>query len=301
MPSPATLPPKLSYKRSNSSSRTRPATFSTTAAESGILFGKLRMNDTQCSSGVQATVSPLSSTPRPSAADETSDGTSREVAADPVQCQPRQDLGRLLPGRHHGIVPLQPLRVGRLDVDRHAAEAVRPLDLDAEHVRVAGRDRRQTADLAYGLDQSVVDVARRIPEQVAGRRLDEQRTLADPDRRLDRDSQQAGFDLAERPGVAFGSQLLQGGPPLARRAHVLPFVAADGTGLAPAASPAEFSTAQVRQMAMDTSSLPTHTHSRTDEQPLGSSLASPGTGGNIGWRLRAVGGWMKTTRTIPED
>ena len=113
-------------------------------------------------------------------------------------------------------------------------------------------------DLAYGPDQLVVDVTGGIPEQVAGRRLHEQRTLADSDRRLDRDSHQARFDLAQRPGVAFGSQLLQGGPPLARRSHVLPFVAADGTGLA-GGSPAEFSTAQVRQMAMDTSSLPTHT------------------------------------------
>src|SRR5512133_725821 len=74
-----------------------------------------------------------------------SDSTTREVAADSMEHYSGQHLGLLLPDGDHRVVPLNPLLVGSLYIDRHPAEPVRPLDLDPEHVWMAGRHRSYPA------------------------------------------------------------------------------------------------------------------------------------------------------------
>src|SRR4026207_2261219 len=68
-----------------------------------------------------------------------SDSTTREVAADSMERYSGQHLGFLLPDGDHRVVPLNPLPVGSLYIDRHPAEPVRPPAPDAEHVWMAGR------------------------------------------------------------------------------------------------------------------------------------------------------------------
>ena len=64
--------------------------------------------------------------------------------------------------------------------------AVRPLDHRGVVVRVRDRDRREPAFGADPRDDLVVEIRRAVPEDVAGARLDEERALADRERRLAR-------------------------------------------------------------------------------------------------------------------
>ncbi len=172
--------------------------------------------------GVTAQHHPATVSPR-----KVNDRTAGEVAADSMKHHPGQHLRLLIPGCDHRVVSLDPLPVSRLHVDRHAAEPVRPLHLHPEHVWMAGSDGSHPTQLVNGRNQVIVEVSVRIPQKVARRRLDEQGTLSDPDRRLDRDAVQTGLDFGNRSPVPSSAQLLQGGPPLAGGAHILPLIAAD--------------------------------------------------------------------------
>ena len=101
-----------------------------------------------------------------------SDRATGEVAANSMEHHSWEHLGLLLPDCDHRIISLDPLPVGRLHVDRHAAESVRPFDLHPEHVRMAGRNRSHPTQLLNGRNQVVVEVPVRIPQQVAQPRLD---------------------------------------------------------------------------------------------------------------------------------
>jgi hypothetical protein len=127
------------------------------------------------------------------------------MAADSMKHNSGQHFCFLLPDCDNWVVALEPFPVGSLDIDRHATEPMGPLDLNTEHVWMAGRDCRYPAQLLNGPNQLIVDVPVGIPEQVARRRLDEQCALADPDRRLDCDAVQAWLDFGDRspvPGIA---------------------------------------------------------------------------------------------------
>ena len=93
-----------------------------------------------------------------------------EVAADSMERHAGQYLSLLIPDRHNWVVPLQPLPIGCLYIDRYAAESVRPFDLHTEHVWMAGRDRSKPAHLLNGSDHVIVDVPSGIPQHVAGPR-----------------------------------------------------------------------------------------------------------------------------------
>ena len=82
-------------------------------------------------------------------------------------------------------------------------------------MRVARRDNGHPAGRADGGLEVVVDVARRVPQQVAPGGLREQRALADPHAGGDADPLQPGLDLVDRAPVALRDQLGQGRPPLA--------------------------------------------------------------------------------------
>ena len=90
----------------------------------------------------------------------------------------RPELDRL-------VGPLQPLALELMNHDR-AAELVRPFDHRCVVVRVRDRDRAQAA---ARLDEGrhLVEEGEAVPEHVSGRRLDEERTLADAELRLHAD------------------------------------------------------------------------------------------------------------------
>ncbi len=58
-------------------------------------------------------------------------------------------------------------------------------------MRVRDRDRREPPFGADPGDDLVVEIRRAVPEDVAGARLDEERTLADRERRLAPDAEDA--------------------------------------------------------------------------------------------------------------
>ena len=86
-----------------------------------------------------------------------------KMAADSMERHAGQYLSLLIPDRDNWVVPLQPLTIGCLQIDRYAAESVRPFDLHTEHVWMAGRDRSNPAHLLNGSDHVIVDVTSRIP------------------------------------------------------------------------------------------------------------------------------------------
>ncbi len=77
----------------------------------------------------------------------------------------------------------------------------------------------------------VVEVADRVPEQVAAGRADEVGLLADADARLDGDAEQVGFELAHPRPVTGCGQLVERRPLLPLGRHPLALVGADGTHL----------------------------------------------------------------------
>src|ERR1700738_4684085 len=99
------------------------------------------------------------------------------------QREPGEWLDNALPvldgrvGSHH------PLAIGCRDVDRRVAESATPFHADAVEMRVRHRDAVQAAPRVDGGDALVIDEAEAVPQEVAARRLDEQRALADTDRR----------------------------------------------------------------------------------------------------------------------
>src|SRR5215469_2839547 len=109
---------------------------------------------------------------------------------------------------------------------------------------MADRDRGDPAEPSDALDQFVVEVGDHVPQHVAGRRPDEERTLADRGRRLGADADDSLAlvpDLAPVPG---GPKLSQTRPALAAPPDVLAIVEADraviaGTGVLNAAGRAD--------------------------------------------------------------
>jgi hypothetical protein len=160
---------------------------------------------------------------------EVSDSATGEVPADSMEHYPGQHLCLLLPDCDYRVVSLEPLPVSRLHIDGHATEPVRPFDLHAEHVWMAGRDRRHASQLLNRANQVLVDVSVGIPQQVARRCLDQQCTLTDPDRRFDRDAIQTALDFGNCSPVPGSGQLLQGDPLLAGRPHILTLITANRT------------------------------------------------------------------------
>src|SRR6188472_706647 len=118
------------------------------------------------------------------------DSTTREVAADSMEHYSGQHFGLFLPDADHRVVSLNPLLVGGLYIDRHPAEPVGPFDLCPKHVWMARRHRSYSTQSLNVCDQVIVEVSTGIPQQVARGRLDQQCTLADSDRRFDRDAVQ---------------------------------------------------------------------------------------------------------------
>ena len=127
-----------------------------------------------------------------------SDRTAGEVAANPMEHYAGQHLGLLLPDGDHRIVSLDPIPVGRLHIDRHRRTGG-PLHLHPEHVWMAGRNCSQPAQLVNRRNRGIVEVSVRVPQQIARRRLHEQATLPDPDRRLDRNAIKPGSTSATVP------------------------------------------------------------------------------------------------------
>ena len=95
----------------------------------------------------------------------------------------QQLLGLALPERDGRIVAHDPLAVGGVQMDRHAAERPAPLD----HGRVVVRMRdRDALDAAHGLDQldgGAIDQRDAVPQDIAVRGAQKLRALADAERR----------------------------------------------------------------------------------------------------------------------
>src|SRR4029079_1036731 len=114
--------------------------------------------------------------------------------------------------------------------DGSAAECATPLDRRAVEVRVRHRNPGEPARGAERPHRRVIDVPDAIPEEVAVRRLHEERPLADPDGRRDADAEEPRLLLAHLDAMPARRELLQRGPRLPAAAHVLALVFADGTG-----------------------------------------------------------------------
>src|SRR5205085_12429354 len=88
------------------------------------------------------------------------------------------------------------------------------------------RDRGNPAACLDRSDRLVVDQGDAVPEEVPGGRLDEERALADRERRVGPDPSQPGLLLLDAVAMA-GPQLLERRPALAVRRHPLALVLAD--------------------------------------------------------------------------
>src|SRR5260370_27905884 len=88
-------------------------------------------------------------------------------------------------------------------------------------MRVRHRDTLEAAPRPHGRDSLVIEVSEAVPEEVAGRRLDQQRSLADADRRIATNPGQSRLEVAHLDLVAFAAKLRQSGPALALGWHVL--------------------------------------------------------------------------------
>ena len=130
--------------------------------------------------------------------------------------------------RDRRIRPHHPLPLGLVQVDR-AAERVRPLDHRAVVVRMRDRDRGEAALAVDALDELVVEERDAVPEDVAGRALDEQRALADRERRRAADAEHAA--VVADVGLVVVDEVLPAQPdlPVVVR-DVLPRVLADRAG-----------------------------------------------------------------------
>ncbi len=99
-----------------------------------------------------------------------------------------------LPEADRRVGPHHPLAVGSVDPDRRVAKRPAPLHLRCVVVGVRERDAGQTAATLDLSDRLVVDQGNAVPEDVAGRRLDQVRALADADFRLGQDRRHARFE-----------------------------------------------------------------------------------------------------------
>jgi hypothetical protein len=99
-------------------------------------------------------------------------------------------------------------------------------------MRVADRDRADSAQPADLGDEVVIDVGDHVEEHVAAGGTDQQRALADGGRRVGADTDDAGSLLLHPAPVTLPGQLRETRPLLAIPADVLALIGADGAILA---------------------------------------------------------------------
>jgi len=92
------------------------------------------------------------------------------------------------PKADDGVGALDPWSVSFVEMDRGVVEGAAPFDHRAVVVRVRDGDGGDTAESADGADGFFIEETDAIPEDVAVRRLDEERALADGELRLSADA-----------------------------------------------------------------------------------------------------------------
>ena len=135
----------------------------------------------------------------------------------------------IAPVGDHRVGATRPIPVGLCDVHGSVVECTAPADHRAHQVGVAAGDRgeaTQSLNLGNGIR---IDVARRLPEQIAATGLDQHRLMADADIRRDDHPVQSRFDVNDGRRGARLPQPLRSRPALSGDRHILPLVIADHT------------------------------------------------------------------------
>lgn len=127
------------------------------------------------------------------------------------------------------ICALEPLGIGSADEDGCRAERGTPLELESEHVRVAGSDGLHSAELGHRSDGLGVDVRGDIEEEVPLGGLREVAGLADAELRFDPQRVESGLAFGDGDAVALGLELFTGRPDLSLIGHPLALIGADRT------------------------------------------------------------------------
>ena len=90
-----------------------------------------------------------------------------EVAARLQQRQIAEEgLGVTVPELDHRIGPHHPLCIETVDVDRHAAKRMGPLDHCGEVVRVRHRDASESTKVLHGGNGCIIEKRHAVPEEV---------------------------------------------------------------------------------------------------------------------------------------
>src|SRR5207245_4271792 len=129
-----------------------------------------------------------------------------------------------------GIGPHHQFPIGPWNVDWRASEGLAPLHADTVEVWMGEGDSVKATALFDCGNALLVDEPEAIPEEVAGRRLDQESPLSDPNWRIAADAGEAGLEVADFDVAAFRAQLGQRGPPLTLGWDVLALVLADRAG-----------------------------------------------------------------------
>ena len=95
----------------------------------------------------------------------------------------------------HRIRPHDPLPIGGVQMDGGPAEGVAPLHHRGIVVRMGDRDGGDAAETSHDLNRGFIDEGDAVPEDVADRRAQQQRALADGKLRHRADADQAGLVL----------------------------------------------------------------------------------------------------------
>ena len=187
------------------------------------------MKLTQRRSSTTWKMSPLHSAPRPlRAVRPVQDRAAGEVDARPPEGPAGQHLDRIAVPEHHVPAPLHPLFVAGVDVDRHPAERLAPVDHRAVVVRVRDRDGATPPSSCTAANRGVVEIGDAVPQQVSALARHQQRALADA-----RTAGRCRCPTARgspcrarisRPAARISSRVVQ---TLTVRRHVLPLVLAD--------------------------------------------------------------------------
>jgi len=135
------------------------------------------------------------------------------------------------PKADDGVGALDPWSVSFVEMDRGVVEGAAPFDHRAVVVRVRDGDGGDTAESADGADGFFIEETDAIPEDVAVRRLDEERALADGELRLSADANEVWLLLKDDVFPWALAHFFERGPGLSVGADVLTFVEADGAGV----------------------------------------------------------------------
>jgi len=135
-------------------------------------------------------------------------------------------LARVRPQPDHRVRAQDPVPVRGRPQDGWMTESMAPADRRTDQVGVTGRDDRDPAQPGDGVDAVLVQVAGRLPQQIALSGADQQPALADPHLGDGGDRVQVRFqELDDHAGL--GGDLFVAGPPLSVRWESLPFICAD--------------------------------------------------------------------------